>query len=194
MKEILFLTCADSAPGFALTGVRQQTLIPEATWEAIQQACVDPEVGVIAADSRLLATLDPIRLPDQTAGIDGSLAGGSGHLAGSCRQPHTTERRTAAPGAESPWLPCEVATMNGTVTSISGATVCVDLADLKIGDRVFVGTSRLTGEVVRIDDTIATVQVFEENRGLGIGEPVTTAGDPLTVALGPGLLGGIFDG
>ncbi len=84
--------------------------------------------------------------------------------------------------------------MNGTVTSISGATVCVDLADLKIGDRVFVGTSRLTGEVVRLDDKIATVQVFEENRGLGIGEPVTTAGDPLTVALGPGLLGGIFDG
>jgi len=84
--------------------------------------------------------------------------------------------------------------MNGTVTSISGATVCVDLADLKIGDRVFVGTSHLTGEVVRIDDKIATVQVFEENRGLGIGEPVTTAGGPLTVALGPGLLGGIFDG
>ena len=84
--------------------------------------------------------------------------------------------------------------MNGTVTSISGATVCVDLADLKIGDRVFVGTSRLTGEVVRLDDKIATVQVFEENRGLGIGEPVTTAGEPLTVALGPGLLGGIFDG
>ena len=84
--------------------------------------------------------------------------------------------------------------MKGTVTSISGATVCVDLADLKIGDRVFVGTSHLTGEVVRIDDKIATVQVFEENRGLGIGEPVTTAGGPLTVALGPGLLGGIFDG
>jgi V/A-type H+-transporting ATPase subunit A len=84
--------------------------------------------------------------------------------------------------------------MNGTVTSISGATVCVDLADLKIGDRVFVGTSRLTGEVVRLDDKIATVQVFEENRGLGIGEPVTTSGDPLTVVLGPGLLGGIFDG
>ncbi len=84
--------------------------------------------------------------------------------------------------------------MNGTVTSISGATVCVDLADLKIGDRVFVGTSRLTGEVVRLVDKIATVQVFEENRGLGIGEPVTTAGEPLTVALGPGLLGGVFDG
>jgi V/A-type H+-transporting ATPase subunit A len=84
--------------------------------------------------------------------------------------------------------------MNGTVTSISGATVCVDLAELKVGDRVFVGTDRLTGEVVRLDDKIATVQVFEENRGLGIGEPVATAGAPLTVALGPGLLGGIFDG
>jgi V/A-type H+-transporting ATPase subunit A len=84
--------------------------------------------------------------------------------------------------------------MNGKVTSISGATVCVDLADLKIGDRVFVGSSRLTGEVVRLDGAIATVQVFEENRGLGIGEPVISAKGPLTVRLGPGLLGGVFDG
>ncbi|MDT8443661.1 MAG: V-type ATP synthase subunit A [Desulfuromonadales bacterium] len=84
--------------------------------------------------------------------------------------------------------------MNGQVTSISGATVCVDLADLKIGDRVLVGSNRLTGEVVRLDGRIATVQVFEENRGLGIGEAVTSAKGPLTVHLGPGLLGGIFDG
>ncbi len=84
--------------------------------------------------------------------------------------------------------------MNGTVTSISGATVCVDLPGLKVGDRVFVGTSRLTGEVVRLDGTIATVQVFEENRGLGVGEPVVSTKGPLTVHLGPGLLGGVFDG
>ncbi|TFG89512.1 MAG: V-type ATP synthase subunit A, partial [Gemmatimonadales bacterium] len=84
--------------------------------------------------------------------------------------------------------------MNGKVTSISGATVCVDLPDLKVGDRVFVGSSRLTGEVVRLDRSIATVQVFEENRGLGIGEEVASAGGPLTVHLGPGLLGGVFDG
>jgi len=84
--------------------------------------------------------------------------------------------------------------MNGMVTRISGATVCVDLADLKIGDRVFVGISRLTGEVVRLEGRIATVQVFEDNRGLGIGEPVTTAQGPLTVRLGPGLIGGVFDG
>jgi len=84
--------------------------------------------------------------------------------------------------------------MNGMVTQLSGATVCVDLPDLKIGDRVFVGISRLTGEVVRLEGRIATVQVFEDNRGLGIGEPVTTAQGPLTVRLGPGLLGGVFDG
>jgi vacuolar-type H+-ATPase subunit F/Vma7 len=66
MKEILFLTCADSSPGFALTGVRQQTLIPEAAWETIQQACTDPDIGVIAADNRLLETLDPIRLRELT--------------------------------------------------------------------------------------------------------------------------------
>lgn len=84
--------------------------------------------------------------------------------------------------------------MTGKVTSISGATVCVDLPDLKVGDRVFVGDNRLTGEVVRLDGVIATVQVFEENRGLGIGEPVTTAQGPLTVQLGPGLLGGVYDG
>ena len=84
--------------------------------------------------------------------------------------------------------------MNGKVTSISGATVCVDLPDLKIGDRLFVGTGRLTGEVVRLEGAIATVQVFEDNRGLGIGEPVMSAQGPLTVSLGPGLLGGVFDG
>jgi len=84
--------------------------------------------------------------------------------------------------------------MTGKVTSISGATVCADLPNLKVGDRVFVGEDRLTGEVVRLDGDIATIQVFEENRGLGIGEPVETAHGPLTVHLGPGLLGGVYDG
>ncbi len=84
--------------------------------------------------------------------------------------------------------------MNGKVISISGATVRVELPGLKVGDRVFVGTGRLTGEVVRLEDNIATVQVFEENRGLGVGEAVTSAKGPLTVQLGPGLLGSVYDG
>lgn len=66
MKEIIFLTMEDSTPGFALTGVRQQMLTPEETWAAIQQACNDPEVGVVAADTRLLEKLDQIRLRELT--------------------------------------------------------------------------------------------------------------------------------
>ncbi len=66
MKEILFLTLEDSAPGFALTGVRQQTLSREEAWSTIQKACADPEVGVVAADSRLLEKLDQIRLRELT--------------------------------------------------------------------------------------------------------------------------------
>lgn len=84
--------------------------------------------------------------------------------------------------------------MNGKVLSISGATVRVDLPGLKVGDRVVVGEQRLTGEVVRLNGAQAIVQVFEENRGLGVGEPVLDGGGPLTVKLGPGLLGQVFDG
>jgi vacuolar-type H+-ATPase subunit F/Vma7 len=66
MKEILFLTMEDSAPGFALTGVRQQTLTGEEAWLTLERACADPEVGVIAADTRLLEKLDQVRLRELT--------------------------------------------------------------------------------------------------------------------------------
>jgi vacuolar-type H+-ATPase subunit F/Vma7 len=66
MKEIIFITLADSAPGFGLTGVRQQIIGPDQAWEAIQQACLDPNIGVVAADNRLTDTLDPIRLRELT--------------------------------------------------------------------------------------------------------------------------------
>ena len=72
MKEILFLTTQDSAPGFALTGVRQQKLKEGDAWGAIQKACADPELGVIAADTRLLEKLDQVRLReliDRWAGV-----------------------------------------------------------------------------------------------------------------------------
>jgi V/A-type H+-transporting ATPase subunit A len=52
----------------------------------------------------------------------------------------------------------------------------------------------LTGEVVRIEQDHAVIQVYEDTRGLAVGEPVKGVGRPLTVRLGPGLLGGMFDG
>jgi vacuolar-type H+-ATPase subunit F/Vma7 len=73
MKDILFLTPDDSAPGFALTGVRQQTVAPQKAWAALEQACADPDVGVIAADTRLLEELDQVRLRELTERWSGVL-------------------------------------------------------------------------------------------------------------------------
>ena len=66
MKEILFMTPEDSAPGFALTGVRQQVLSPVQTLEKLQQAFADADIGVIVVDNRLLEKVDPVRLLEMT--------------------------------------------------------------------------------------------------------------------------------
>ena len=82
----------------------------------------------------------------------------------------------------------------GKILGISGPTVSVDLKGLKLYERVFVGHGLLTGEVVRLERSHAVIQVYEETRGLGVGEPVKGLGMPLTVRLGPGLMGGMYDG
>ncbi len=84
--------------------------------------------------------------------------------------------------------------MGGRILGISGPTVSVDLKGLKLYERVYVGHAMLTGEVVRIEQDRSIVQVYEDTRGLAAGEPVRGVGMPLTVRLGPGLLGGMFDG
>lgn len=84
--------------------------------------------------------------------------------------------------------------MTGTITGISGPTVSVDLKGLKLYEMVFVGHSGLTGEVVRIQQDRSIIQVYEDSRGLAVGEPVRGTGMPLTVRLGPGILSLIFDG
>lgn len=68
------------------------------------------------------------------------------------------------------------------------------LPDAALYELVRVGDRGLLGEVVRLSDDVATVQVYEETVGLKVGEPVTLAGDTLTVMLGPGLLGSVLDG
>jgi V/A-type H+-transporting ATPase subunit A len=84
--------------------------------------------------------------------------------------------------------------MKGRVTSISGATISVDISGLQLYDRVYVGEARLSGEVIRLEQGRATVQVFEDTHGLSVGAPAAGSGAPFTVTLGPGLLGGIYDG
>lgn len=84
--------------------------------------------------------------------------------------------------------------MTGKILGISGPTVSVDMKGLKLFERVYVGHSMLTAEVVRLEQNRSVLQVYEDTRGLAVGEPVKAAKMPLTVRLGPGLLGGMFDG
>ncbi len=84
--------------------------------------------------------------------------------------------------------------MNGSITGIAGPTVTVDLKGLRMYEIVLVGNAGLTGEVVRLEREHAVLQVYEDTRGLALGEPVRGTGRPLTAQLGPGLLGGMFDG
>jgi V/A-type H+-transporting ATPase subunit A len=84
--------------------------------------------------------------------------------------------------------------MSGRITGISGPAVTVDLQDIRLYDRVAVGEARLMGEVIRLGPRGAVVQVYEETRGLAVGEPAVGIGMPLTVRLGAGLLGRMFDG
>lgn len=84
--------------------------------------------------------------------------------------------------------------MIGRIIGVSGPTVTVDLQGLKLYDMVRVGKAMLRGEVVRLEEDRAVVQVYGETRGLAVGEQAEGVGMPLTVQLGPGLLSGMFDG
>jgi len=84
--------------------------------------------------------------------------------------------------------------MTGKIVAITGPTVTVAMHGLKLYDRVKVGEAGLQGEVVRLAGGRAVVQVYEETRGLGLGEPVSPIGAPLAARLGPGLMGQVYDG
>ena len=58
--------------------------------------------------------------------------------------------------------------------------------DVALYELVEVGERRLLGEVIRIRDDVATIQVFEETSGLALGEPVQRTGGSLTLQLGLG--------
>lgn len=64
----------------------------------------------------------------------------------------------------------------------------------KILETVYVGNSKLLGEIISIDDDILQIQVYEETSGMQVGEPIELKNELLSVELGPGLLSNIFDG
>jgi V/A-type H+-transporting ATPase subunit A len=83
----------------------------------------------------------------------------------------------------------------GTLIRIAGPVVVArGLEHTAMYDVVRVGELRLLGEVIRLDNSNATIQVYEDTSGLCAGEPVESTHAPLQVELGPGLLGTVYDG
>ena len=68
------------------------------------------------------------------------------------------------------------------------------MADVKVYDVVKVGKDELIGEVIELRRDRASIQVYEETSGLGVGDEVVSTGEPLSVELAPGIVGGIYDG
>ncbi|XP_065607631.1 V-type proton ATPase catalytic subunit A-like [Cyrtonyx montezumae] len=83
----------------------------------------------------------------------------------------------------------------GAVHGISGPVVMATrMAGAAMYELVRVGHAELVGEIIRLEGDLATLQVYEETSGLRVGDPVLRTGQPLSVELGPGILGSIFDG
>jgi V/A-type H+-transporting ATPase subunit A len=83
----------------------------------------------------------------------------------------------------------------GRLTRVVGALAeASGLAGVALNELVRVGNRALMAEVLRVAGDVATCQVFEDTAGLRIGEPVVREGVPLTIELGPGLLGSVIDG
>ncbi len=83
----------------------------------------------------------------------------------------------------------------GTIIRINGPIVeAKDMESVGMLEVVEVGEVRLIGEVIRVRGGVSTIQVYENTSGLRPGEPVYCTGRPLSVCLGPGLLGTIYDG
>ena len=85
--------------------------------------------------------------------------------------------------------------MQGSIIKVSGPLiVAANMTDVKMYDVVKVGEQQLIGEVIELRGDKASVQVYEETSGLGVGDKVVSTGSPLSVELAPGLIGSIFDG
>ena len=85
--------------------------------------------------------------------------------------------------------------VKGEIVRVSGPVVVArNVENAKMYDMVLVGEKQLIGEIIQLRGNEAVIQVYEVTDGVGPGEPVESLGMPLSVELGPGLIGGIYDG
>jgi len=85
-----------------------------------------------------------------------------------------------------------------TVVAVKESLVTVEMGDSPIRKNevgyILVDKERLMAEVLRVRGNTADMQVFEDTKGVRVGDTVELSGDMLSVELGPGLLGQVFDG
>ncbi len=83
----------------------------------------------------------------------------------------------------------------GKIWRVSGPLVIADeMRGAQVYEVVEIGAEGIVGEVIALDGDKATIQAHEETLGLRTGEEVRPTGRILSVELGPGLLGSIYDG
>ncbi len=83
----------------------------------------------------------------------------------------------------------------GKIIKVSGPLVVAEnMSGSRMFDIVYVSDMRLMGEIIEFRGDKASIQVYEETSGIGVGEPVYPAGRPLNVELGPGIIESIYDG
>merc|ERR1711971_287951 len=81
------------------------------------------------------------------------------------------------------------------VFAVSGPVVTAEkMSGSAMYELVRVGYDELVGEIIRLEGDLATIQVYEDTSGVTVGDPVLRTGKPLSVELGPGIMGAIFDG
>ena len=85
--------------------------------------------------------------------------------------------------------------IRGVICQVAGPTIIAGgMSGIRMNATARVGRDGLLGEVIKIEDELATIQVYEDTAGILLGDEVLSTGKPLTVELGPGLLKGVFDG
>jgi len=83
----------------------------------------------------------------------------------------------------------------GTIVKVSGPLVVASgMKNAKMYEVVRVSDEKLMGEIIELEDGLASIQVYEETTGIGPGDPVYLTGETMSVELGPGLLTSIYDG
>jgi len=83
----------------------------------------------------------------------------------------------------------------GQIIKIAGPLVVAkNMEGARMFEVVRVSEKKLIGEIISLKESLAFIQVYEDTTGIACGEPVFKTGEPLSVELGPGLLGSIYDG